>query len=572
MHTDTAAERVELQPAYCLTYRGLSEDAERDKLSGLFAKLLRLQSDEAAAALGTPPIRLVCDVDRDKLRNHQLGLARLGCITSLDSTWKYGSWNLSESLKDSFEEAAGKLRVVALLRVTPAPGSARLLELGQALGNAAVHVLNHSDLLVEYKEGSTGGAGNWLRDLQDRSHARLRRWPEKFHLDSSLAMQPEDGDTLPELLDVLQKRLALGNRAAAATTLGDPPAWPLAGRLWQSLAQHAPKQIDSLDLDQGLQHWLRRHWPITSPETAATQNNLQQLPAWIEQYQGGAARREQLVTELRRHFAQLDKLPSLPALAMKIYKLAMDPDSSEKDLSQAVEQDPSLSSRLLAVVNSAYFGLRARIDSIPHALVILGREELAHLALLVSSEKLYSGLNRDIGHALWRHSALCAEIARTLAQQHGHDNPAALFTAALLHDVGKIFLLSFAENHMQQIDAQARRHGLPAYELERENLGHDHATLGAAMLRSWQLPEPICTSVEQHHGPLPEQAELSVDAALIGLADHIAHRLEGSAAWSDSMRLRQHQLDALKPLLGAQDYDTIELLAEDLRDKVRKLD
>ena len=183
------------------------------------------------------------------------------------------------------------------------------------------------------------------------------------------------------------------------------------------------------------------HWPVlceaqTEPHTSDASNALR---SW----QRGAESRQRGLAQLREHCEHLDRLPTLPAVALQVYRLTMDPNSSVEALSQLVEQDPSLSTRILAMVNSSWFGLRARVDSIAHALVVIGRQELAHLALMISSEKVFRGLSGDAAQALWRHSARVADIARVLGQRVNHAEPATLFTAALLHDVGKIVLLSF---------------------------------------------------------------------------------------------------------------------------------
>ncbi len=568
MQQPLADPSVALTPAYCLTYRGIAPDADRPRLIGLFTKLLRVPPAEAEQALSSPPVQLTCDTERDKIRRHQLGLAKIGCITSIDDAWTFKRWSIPGILKARFDHHPQQPRVYALLQIQPAPGFGRLHAISAMLDDVDCHALNHGELLLDSSADHPDGAGHWLRRVRKRLTPMLEGWGREFALRSSFAMIPQDGDYLGDLLETLELRLRQPATGQRDTSLRQP-AWPIAGSRWHQLMQLPHSALAQTTVPQPTRNWLEDHWPAGGGSSEIRAQDLHRVPQWLGEFAARAEERRQRGARLLERFSSLDRLPSLPAVAMKIHRLAQDERSSPAALTETVEQDPSLSTRLLAIVNSAYFGLRSRVDSIAHALVILGREELSHLALLVSSETLFRGLSRDSGQTLWRHSARTADLARLLARNHAHPQPSTLYTAALLHDVGKIFLLSFAEDEVRDIRDKARRHNLPSYELERELFGIDHASLGAAMLRRWDLPENICRCVEQHHGIAPEVTALDPDAALVALADHLAHRVEDDEVWADQSRLRRVQLLAVKPLLGTQDLDTLELMAEDLRGQLR---
>ncbi len=568
MQQPLADSTAALTPAFCLTYRGVAEDADKPRLIGLFTKLLRLPGPEAEKALGSPPILLTSDIDRDKLRRHQLGLAKIGCISSIDEAWKYQRWSIPAVLKARFEHQPVRPRVYALLQIQPSPGFGRLHAISARLQDIECHALNHGDLLLDSSADHPEGAGNWLRRVRKALAPLLRDWGREYQLQSSFALIPQDGEHLEDLLETLQRRLNQPAESQRDTKL-QQPAWPIAGARWRLLLKMPHNAMAQANLGESERAWLEANWPAGSGCSEFDAAELRRVPGWLSEFTERAGERQKRGAQLEQRFSSLDRLPSLPTVAMKIHRLAQDENSSPEALTETVEQDPSLSTRLLAIVNSAYFGLRSRVDTIAHALVILGREELSHLALLVSSETLFRGLSRDTGQALWRHSVRTAELARLLARNHGHPHPATLYTAALLHDVGKIFLLSFAEQELDQIVDKARRYDLPSYELEREHFGHDHATLGAAMLRRWDLPESICRCVEQHHGVAPGADGPDLDAALVALADHLAHRVDDDEIWADQTRLRRSQFLAVKPLLGTQDLDTLDLMIEDLREQLR---
>lgn len=547
-----------------LIFRGFSSDADLPRINQLLARLLRLSPQDTELALRHPPLKLAEHTQRERLRKHQLGLARLGCIASIEDVWSLHDWSVDAALKERYAVAHDdeEPRVFGLIRVQPAPGQAMLGLHASRLHSATAHVLNHQDLLLDTSPTAASGMRD---DIQRLSKALTR--PNSV-IQTALGLYPQDAVNLSEMLGTLQRRLHRDTGRTPAASPLHPMQRPFSGRQWP-LMLHAGSQAlaDLATLPLAQRCDILNHWPVLSDES--TTPHISDAANALRSWRRGADARQRGLEQLRQHCEHLDRLPTLPAVAMQVYKLTMDPSSSAEALTQLVEQDPSLSTRILAMVNSSGFGLRARVDSIAHALVVIGRQELAQLALLISSEKVFRGLSGDAAQTLWRHSSRVADIARVLGQRVHHPEPATLFTAALLHDVGKIVLLSFEGTRTQQMQAQASELGLPLFELEREAWEHDHASLGAALLAHWQLPDGLCASVAEHHGPRPGNGQISRDAALIGLADDLAHRIDNTQAWCHTTRLRRAQLDALTPMLGQLDNDSLALLADDLREQLR---
>ncbi len=558
-------EPTHFAPVFALIYRGISEDADQDRIVELLARLLRLSATETQNALKHPPLKLADYADRERLRKHQMGLARLGCITSIEECWSYGDWSVDSSLKELYAVAHDDVepRVFGLIRVRPAPGHAALSLSAASLKHAVPHILNHEDVLLET---SPKTAASLREDIQRLSKSFAR--PGAV-IQTALCLYPQDAINLSEMLDTLQRRLDASPTAAPSNSALPPLQRPFSGRQWP-LMLHAGSQaladLATLPLPQRCD--ILNHWPVLCD--AQTEPHTSDASSALRTWQRGIDTRQRGLEQLRQHCEHLDRLPTLPAVALQVYRLTMDANSSVEELSQLVEQDLSLSTRILAMVNSSWFGLRARVDSIAHALVVIGRQELAHLALMISSEKVFRGLSGEAAQNLWRHSSRVADIARVLGQRVNHPEPSTLFTGALLHDVGKIVLLSFESAKVPLLQAQASELGLPMFELERETWEHDHASLGAALLSHWGLPKSLCASVAEHHGPRPGNGQISRDAALIALADDLAHRLDGSEPWSDNTRLRRAQIDALTPMLGTLNNETLALLADDLREELRE--
>ncbi|MGJ8669075.1 MAG: HDOD domain-containing protein [Oceanococcus sp.] len=560
-HTLPSEDHAVLSPSFGLIYRGLAPDAQRERILEILSKLLRLETDQVEIALNMPPLQLAHNPDRERVRKHQMGLANLGCIATVESFWKYRDWSINEGLKHTYEIDADQApeQAFSLVRFHPLPGHALLQ---QAVVDCVTipHVLNHTDILLQ----ADARSGTELRHDIKRIKARLKEQPQ---CQIAIGLFPQDGDHLTDLLDCLNERIAANksdSSAASSTESFKGEPW-IAGQSWLELVKLGRNNNEGLTQQQSLE--CAAHWPSLMPIASASVTHSAQdiCRGWTQ----AKSQRQSALDTLRIHCERLDQLPSLPTMVMRIHQAANDPSSSGEQLSSMVEQDPSLSARILALVNSSWFGLKARVESIEHALVVIGREELAQLALMISSEKVFRGLKGDAAKNLWRHSSHVGEIARELGRRCNHTHISTLFTAGLLHDVGKILLFSFEGTRMQIIQRKALQLGLPDYEMEREIWGYDHARLGALMLRRWGLPANLCKIVEQHHGPLPGSSEVSQDAAIIALADHIAHRLDASETHGDAARLRASQLKLLQASFGDLTLENADLLCEDLRHSLR---
>ena len=559
-HSLSSEDNAILAPSYGLIYRGLAPDAQKQRIIEILGPLLSIDQSQVELALSSPLLRLTHNPDRERIRKYQMSLANLGCIATVDHFWQYRDWCLSDELEHSYEVDAEHApeQAFSLIRFQPGPGYARLQ---QALSDCQckTHILNHTDILLQ----ADGHHGSELRNNITNVKQKLQDVPE---CQVALGLFPQDGDHLTELLDCLNERLASSSFTDSDKTSDDifQNEACLAGQAWLEWTKLGRQFHDGLNQQQA--SYCDAHWPSLLVHQQSSRHPPERiLKAWTQAREKRAAALE----GLRMHCERLDQLPSLPTMIIRIHQKANDPESSGKEISDLVEQDPSLSARILALVNSSWFGLKARVESIEHALVVIGREELAHLALMISSEKVFHGLKSQAAQNLWRHSSQVGEIARELGRRCHHQHVSNLFTAGLLHDVGKILLFSFEGARMEAIQKRAEQLGIPDYEVEREIWGYDHARLGALMLKRWGLPDTLCTVVEQHHGPLPDASGIELDGALIALADHIAHLEEASQNYGDKARLRASQLECLRPHFGELTPESVDLLRMDLHDSLR---
>ena len=243
------------------------------------------------------------------------------------------------------------------------------------------------------------------------------------------------------------------------------------------------------------------------------------------------------------------KISSLPEIYFKINAVLNDPNSSFADIAEVIKSDVSLSARLMKIVNSAFYGYPAKIDTITHAVSIIGTWQLRDLALSTTILSAFKGVpEKHISmDSFWRHSITCGIAARLIAIQKGDPNPERLFLAGILHDIGRLILLENLPDKGKIIMEKFQSGHTELYKLEREILGFDHTDIGAALMDHWNLPKNLKEVIAYHHNPL-EAPNYEYQASIIHLADIVAKCMQSDAS-----------LDKLVPYLKPEAWEKVGL-------------
>jgi putative nucleotidyltransferase with HDIG domain len=224
----------------------------------------------------------------------------------------------------------------------------------------------------------------------------------------------------------------------------------------------------------------------------------------------------------------LETIRSLPPMSPaqnKIVTMLAVPDVNINDVIQLIQYDPAVTSGVLKLVNSAYFGLTQEVTSIKQAVVLLGFKQVHRIVLTVSfspvMHKSISGYDLPSG-ALWQHSVATAVASETIARAIKYPLADEAFTAALMHDIGKIALSSFVDAYFSRIDEQARADSASFEVVEKQILGIDHAEAGAIILKNWGIPKSLFMPVLWHHAPEScTDADVSPIVDIVHLADNL---------------------------------------------------
>jgi putative nucleotidyltransferase with HDIG domain len=181
--------------------------------------------------------------------------------------------------------------------------------------------------------------------------------------------------------------------------------------------------------------------------------------------------------------------------------LVENPSTSAEDLRNAIDRDPAVAARILKVANSSLYGFARAIETLQHAITLLGFRTVRNLVMAASLRQTFKhfGLAEKL---IWEHSAIAGAVALCLAKLPGVGvDPEEAFTAGLLHDLGKIALNNGSHESYTKVIARVYNEGVSFVDAERDVFGFDHAELGACVARKWRLTECLEMTIRHHHDP-----------------------------------------------------------------------
>jgi putative nucleotidyltransferase with HDIG domain len=206
---------------------------------------------------------------------------------------------------------------------------------------------------------------------------------------------------------------------------------------------------------------------------------------------------------LQRILTTVTDMPSMPSSGTRMLNLLENPEASVDAIEDILRHDPGLTANVLKLANSAYFGIPTKVGSPRQAVILLGLRRLVQLVIASCVGAIMGrpvpGYDLTAGD-LWRHSIAVAIAAEALVKNKRGGGMEDVFTAALLHDAGKIVLGRFVQEELADIK-RITAGGVPLVLAENMVLGTDHAAIGAKVLESWAFPPDVVRAVRWHHDP-----------------------------------------------------------------------
>ena len=200
----------------------------------------------------------------------------------------------------------------------------------------------------------------------------------------------------------------------------------------------------------------------------------------------------------------LNDLRPIPQVALKILRIINEELYEIQNVTEEIRKDQVISARTLQLCNSVMFASRKKIESLDHALVMLGKHLLLKLVISASLNSFFNQTGRGYSlckGGLYHHAVGTAVIAEKLANLTGKVEPSLAYTAGLLHDIGKVALDQFINSGFSLFYRELNEEGKNFSEVEKQVLGTDHTEVGVDLAQSWSFPESLVEAIRYHHQP-----------------------------------------------------------------------
>ena len=241
---------------------------------------------------------------------------------------------------------------------------------------------------------------------------------------------------------------------------------------------------------------------------------------------------------MKRILEEAGELAAVPHVVLRLIQMTNDPTVTAGDLEKVILTDQAVAARVLALANSAYFGLPRKVFFVREAVVFLGFKTVRNLAMTVNAINMFLGMSDTLSVArgqLWHHSLDVALASRKVAEYlHKSDradlNSEEAFTAGLLHDIGKMVLdLAMPERYLTAVKLVNER-GVRFADIEDKLFPFSHAAVGAALAETWNLPNVLCDVLRYHHDPIRAEVNPNMVAAVsLGneITDYLSKLVDG---------------------------------------------
>lgn len=259
------------------------------------------------------------------------------------------------------------------------------------------------------------------------------------------------------------------------------------------------------------------------------------------------------MAEVKERLDALPDLPTLPRVVLEVNRMMAEQDVSVGRMCEVIERDQVMVARILKLVNSSFYGFQSQINTVSHAVVILGFKTMQNAILSVSIIESFPIKKEVEGFELtsfWEHSVAVAVISMKLAEMEKMQNPEEYFTAGLLHDIGKVVMVNFFPEMFVQVWQTMKAKNIPFHRAEADYLDTSHAKIGNYLARKWRLPDALVDTIRCHHDIKKRLANREM-VQIVHAADILAN------VWQGSLREQ--------PILKSMDKEAKRLIGRELK-------
>ncbi len=267
-----------------------------------------------------------------------------------------------------------------------------------------------------------------------------------------------------------------------------------------------------------------------------------------------------MVKVLEYVFEELNTIPNFPETAHRALRMLEDENVDFEKLAKVIRYDATITANFLKLVNSAYIGLRRKVNSLSQAFALLGLNQIRFYLVAACAGQYLNRALHGYGlspYEVWLHSLGSGVFAELIAERVKASNPDHVFTAALLHDIGKLVLDLFVGGELEVIRELVKDEGLTFMEAEIMVLGTDHAIVGAELLRRWGFPQETIFAVRAHHDE--DWMVQNQTAAIVALSNMLTNLL-GIGMGADGLSYRVPQ--KLLRTAGLKDRELFHVITE----------
>lgn len=232
--------------------------------------------------------------------------------------------------------------------------------------------------------------------------------------------------------------------------------------------------------------------------------------------------------KLKEKLLKIGDLATLPVVAYNVMQLTQNPKASAMDVGKAISQDPALTSKVLKIANSAFYGFPRKISTINNAIVILGFSNIRNIVLSAGIIDAYKGRKSSEYFDrtdFWKHSLTCGIASKIIASTVGLKNAEEAFIWGLLHDLGKIVMDTYIHEEFSQVAQNAKTNGRLIVDAEQKFLGFNHTDVGSLVAKKWNMPPALIKVIKFHHNPVLDYNSLRI-SSIVHLADILCRTLD----------------------------------------------